>query len=375
MNEYAEEKLGLIVAYAVKTKKAELTEKTGQALKRRQKIGIEHLELVRLYIAQFADDNEMIDIIARSLLAIPTNEIPDNAVEILELAWQKSASDELWWNLWRILMFSGRFEQAHKITRVALDGGKPITPSALLEVFTRDLLAELGILVDQLNLYDEKKVVAAVKGIMKFRFFSSAMVDLVLLPLESLTRENNSELAALARDAVDHVRGCSRTCSAVIEKLLGIKRAADQEMVGESGIVSADHTALLGAAIDNVEAIDAPALSADAPANPADGAFDKTDSAVPDIVVGESVLPDSEPALVTGREEFSVGDLIAGISNENESFAETLPNDERGSKIKNRRRLLFAELDAFGPIEQPGSSWRQRFADSGSKKNYFHELD
>lgn len=224
MADVSDERLAVMVGYAARSSdKPEVIEKTGQLIKRSRNISVEQIEFLKLYIGRFPEDLEMMQVIGKSLLEIPALEMPDSAIAMIEVAWRHTESDELWWSLWRLLMFCGRFDQAVQITREVMDKGKPVTPSALLEVYDRDIYADLRQVMSLLNLFDEKKVTEAARTVKRFRYFNPAMSSEILQILDGLCREGNADLVAAAREAADHVRARSRASAPVIEKMLAMQ--------------------------------------------------------------------------------------------------------------------------------------------------------
>lgn len=245
LSEAGDERLALLVGYATSSaEKSEVIEKTGQLIKRSNKIRVEQIEFLKLYISKFPEDLEMMQIIGKSLLEIPAAEMPDSAIAMIEVAWRRTESDELWWSLWRLLMFCGRFDQAVQITREVMDKGKPVTPSALLEVYDRDIYADLRQVMSLLNLFDEKKVAEAAKTVKRFRYFNHGMTVEILQTLDGLCREGNSDLVSAAREAADHVRARSKASAIAIEKLQAMRPVVlPQTQPGQDNSVDDPHSA------------------------------------------------------------------------------------------------------------------------------------
>ena len=221
--ELTEEKLSLLLKYSLKNKDdAIFVEKAGRFIKKLNQVKPEYLDFLKIYIQKFPDDNDMFSLIGRSLLEIPASEMPDSAISMLEMAWKATDSDELWWNLWRILMFNGKFEMALHLAEEALSAGKPIETSKLLEVYDREQMAEASVLVDQLNSFDQKNVVATAKKILLLKYISPEMGQLLTQTLERLLYEDDKELAAAARQAVDSVVARIRSTDSARAKLLSV---------------------------------------------------------------------------------------------------------------------------------------------------------
>lgn len=241
--ELSAEKIELLVKYALINKEdADIVAKTGQAIKKSNRVKPEHLEFLRVYAQRFSDDLEMFSLIGRSLLEIPASEMPDSAISMLEIAWKATESDELWWNFWRVLMFNGKYELAINITEEALRRGKPIVAEKLLEVYDREQLVEANAIVEQINSFDQKQVIKACQELLKIKYVSEEMGAVFFDTLEPLLNEENQDVSFTARQAYDHVKGRVLSTTSACRKLVSVSsdRFIEEELPEKAYRLSLD---------------------------------------------------------------------------------------------------------------------------------------
>jgi hypothetical protein len=213
--------------------------KTGQAIKNLAKIEVDQLDFLEIYAQKFPDDKNMFALIGRSLLEIPATELPDSAIRMLQTAWKATDSDELWWNFWRTLMVKGKYELAIDITEQALERGKPISSDKLLEVFDSEQIAEAQSFAGKLNAFDQKIVIETAKNILVLKYINEEMRQTLEPILETLVHEENTDVSAISRQALDHIIARFQITERAIKKMLCIssgQNASDFEEVTESGL-------------------------------------------------------------------------------------------------------------------------------------------
>ena len=221
--EIPREKLRLLVKYALNNKESErIVKKAGDFIKRKGTVEVWQLDFLKVYARHFPEDRYMFEITGKSLLEIPANEMPDSAIQMLQIAWKNTKSDELWWNLWRVLMAKGKFELAIKLTEQALNDNKPISSEKLLEVFDTEQLAVIREIQARLDAFDQKVVIEAAKELLKVSYIEENIGAGLIDTLERLTHEDNEDVVIVARQALDHITTREKIASRARKKLLSI---------------------------------------------------------------------------------------------------------------------------------------------------------
>lgn len=373
----SDEKLTTICSYCIKNlDQKELFVRAGELLRRSKIIEVGHIEFLRHYIRHMPDDIEMLHLAGKSLLEIPALEMPESAISMIETAWRRTESDELWWSLWRTLMFCGNFDQAIQITIEVLENRRPVKPAALLDVFDKYVMGELRHILDLMSLYDEKKVLAAVKSVKKFRYFNERMAEEALQIIESLAREENHELAGAAREATDHVRSRGKHSIIAVNKFLAMETAMESQTVQAPEPPAENNPAPVSITLDCArEALDEPELNSEN--NVEDGYFEDESEVACEKFSLETInqFADEE------SDTFSVGDILSSVSSAKEQYdsirpseevasetiiepaaeqedPEALRNSQEQGRICEMRQKLFAELDSIQPLQETSEDWK-----------------
>jgi len=375
--EVSDEKLLIICGYCVKNhEQKNLVEKAGVLLKGSNKIEAGHIEFLKHYIRHVPDDIEMMDLAGKSLLEIPVLEMPESAIAMIDTAWRRTDSDELWWSLWRTLMFCGSFDQAIQITLEVLEKRKPVLPKALLEVFDRYVAGELRHVVDLMSVYDEKKVLEAVKAVRKFRYFNEKMAEEALQIVDSLAREENHQLANAAKESADHIRARSKLSIIAVNKLLAMDVAADIKPLSvDDG--QADNNAYCNDENSN----DAISTSEEnfsfeainAAANSEEDVF-----SVSDLISSAGSFEDNDDFEQDSAEEALAENGLKEINNElsvRNDEIETLRISSEQVRISQTRQRLFAELDSLQPLNEPSDDWKNYSKSPVKNNGLFAALD
>lgn len=255
--EVSPDKLPMLLKFALNKKdRLDVIEKTGKVIKKLNQVKPDQLDFLRIYVQKFPEDKDMFALIGRSLLEIPASELPDGAVAMLETAWKATDSDELWWNLWRSLMYNGKFELAIHLTEEAMNRGKPIAADKLLEVYDRELMAEATVISDQLNSFDQKTVINTGKNLLLLKYVNPDMGEALVATLDRLLHEENPDVANSARQALDHVKARLRATDSARAKLLSVSSAL---MVEQSRLTDVE----VGSSHENADGSDTAADSND----------------------------------------------------------------------------------------------------------------
>lgn len=255
--EVSPDKLPMLLKFALNKKdRPDVIEKTGKVIKKLNQVKPDQLDFLRIYVQKFPEDKDMFALIGRSLLEIPASELPDGAVAMLETAWKATDSDELWWNLWRSLMYNGKFELAIHLTEEAMNRGKPIAADKLLEVYDRELMAEATVISDQLNSFDQKTVINTGKNLLLLKYVNPDMGESLVATLDRLLHEENPDVANSARQALDHVKARLKATDSARAKLLSVSSAL---MVEQSRLTDVE----VGSSHENADGRDAAAGSND----------------------------------------------------------------------------------------------------------------
>lgn len=307
--EIAREKLRLLVKYALNKKDDErIVKKTGDFIKRTQKIEVWQLDFLKAYARHFPEDRHMFEIAGKSLLEIPANEMPDSAIQMLQIAWENTRSDELWWNLWRVLMAKGKFELATRLTEQALHDKKPISSEKLLEVFDNEQLAVIREIQARLDSFDQKIAIVAARELLKICYIESNIAASLLDTLDRLTHEDNEDVVLAARQARDHIKTRAKISGRACQKLLSISSdtVLQEEVVDQ----------------DNIEP--------------------------------EKVVESAEQNEDKVRQKQEANEELDTENSEKEN---NLTKPQENSKINHRRKEMFNILDELEPAVEPCAEW------------------
>lgn len=227
-------KLKVIVLYAMNNKEdVELQSKVGLLIKNSAIVTLDQIDFLNNYVERIQDDEAMLELIGKSFLALSVANIPDSAIRLLEIAWERTNSDELWWSLWRLLMQTGKFDKAQSMLEVALENGKPIEVDKLFNIFEQEVMGEILSIKSMLGVMDQTKILESLAVIPAMKYINESMADELTVLLHNLTIEEDNDVKFSAQKAVDHIKFQLKRSQAAHDKMMLLQDINKEDIVSD----------------------------------------------------------------------------------------------------------------------------------------------
>ena len=340
-----EEQLQLVVNYSLANLEDNDTfAQVGDRIKRAGTVTIAQVDFLNHYVSRFEDDIEMMELIGNSFLSISASDISDSALNLIELAWKRTGSDQLWWNFWRLLMNSGKFAQAQNILEGALNKGKPIEVDKLFGVFEQEVMSEVISIRNVISLMDPGKILEGLKEVPSIRFFNSSMAMELMENLQGLAMEEDHEVKFAAKKALDHIKLQLKRSQAAYTKMMDLQGLSHGASFTEALVPSVDQASNEEQKLEYIEE-----------------ATTSEETAIVEELVNNVEAEDNIE--ITQSEENIVPKETIELSEESET-----DKDEESQKD------LFAELDSIANIDYDEVQSEDENDDPTPGKSIFDDL-
>ncbi len=237
----SEDELKLLILHSLlNPKNLSLIEKTGTFLKSSGEVKVEDISFLKLYLESFPDDKNMFSLIGKSFLELPANLIPEEGIFLIEKAWEATQKDELWWNLWRVLVCTGRFDLALDIYKSSVASGLSLQVDKLFRAYLDDQAALYGIIANEINQYDFAVVKSGLEKICKLKYVSGDLFEELCFVVEKIVNEEDEEIRKLALEAIENLKSRQIASSRFYGEMLAVepKIESERQLTEESTIVS-----------------------------------------------------------------------------------------------------------------------------------------